>query len=61
MKDKETPKKVRVDDDDWFCCPNCNDTFGLVNHFGKRNKYCGDCGQRIDWSDHPTEKGGVDE
>ena len=54
--DKETPRKVKVDSDDWFCCPNCYDTFGLINHLGGRNRYCGRCGQRIDWSDYTTNK-----
>ena len=40
MAEKETAKKVKVDNEDWFVCPNCFGTFGLVNHLGKRNKYC---------------------
>ena len=60
LTDKETPKKARVDNNDWFCCPNCNRTFSLINHLGERNRYCGDCGQRIDWNYHTTKKGGDD-
>ena len=61
MGEKETAKKVKVDNDDWFTCPNCFGTFGLVNHSGERNKYCGDCGQKLDWSNYPRtpkERGG---
>jgi hypothetical protein len=64
MAEKETAKKVRVDDEGWFTCPNCFRTFGLINHLGERNKYCGDCGQKLDWSNYPhtpKEKGGVQE
>ena len=50
-KDKETPAKPRVDDDDWFCCRRCGETFYLTNGLHKRNKYCGNCGQKIDWSE----------
>lgn len=55
MAEKETAKKVRVDDEGWFTCPNCFGTFGLINHLGARNKYCGDCGQKLDWSDYPRK------
>ena len=61
MAEKETAKKVKVDADDWFICPNCFGTFGLVNHLGERNKFCGDCGQKLDWSNYPRtpkERGG---
>ena len=59
MADKEIPKKVRVDDDSWFYCPNCKRTFGLINSLGKRNMYCGECGQMLDWSNYPrTQKEG---
>lgn len=51
--DKDIAQKVKVDADGWFCCPRCYGTFGLVNHLGNRNKFCGDCGQRIDWSEYP--------
>lgn len=51
MTDKETPAKPRVDDDDWLCCRRCNETFSLTNGLHQRNKYCGNCGQKIDWSD----------
>ena len=48
---KQIPKKLRVDDEGWLCCPNCDETFKLHDQFRKRNKYCGECGQAIDWSD----------
>ena len=55
-KDKETPTKVRIDENGWICCPRCDDTFFLLNHFGNRNRYCGRCGQALDWTDIPKPK-----
>lgn len=49
-KDKETRTKLRIDDNGWICCPRCDETFSLLDHFGKRNNYCGKCGQALDWS-----------
>ena len=49
--EKQIPKKLRVDDEGWLCCPNCDETFKLHDQFRKRNKYCGKCGQALDWSD----------
>lgn len=46
---KQIPQKPRIDNDDWICCPRCNETFYLINTHNKRNKYCGNCGQAIDW------------
>lgn len=48
---KQIPIKQRIDNDDWRCCPRCNETFFLVNAFNKRNKYCGNCGQALDWGE----------
>ena len=48
--EKQTPKKLRVDDESWICCANCDETFYLHNKFNKMNKYCGNCGQALDWS-----------
>lgn len=44
-----TPKKPRVDNDDWFCCPNCDETFSLTDILNRHNRYCGNCGQAILW------------
>ena len=49
--EKQIPKKPRTDDEDWLCCRNCGETFSLVNTLHKRNKYCGNCGTKIDWSE----------
>ena len=49
--EKQTPKKPRVNDDSWFCCRNCGETFSLANTVHRKNKYCGNCGQALDWSD----------
>ena len=40
---------------EWIC-PNCR-----IVKVTTEKQFCDDCGQRIDWSDHPTEKGGVQE
>lgn len=49
--EKQIPKKTRVDDNEWYCCCNCGDTFSLISIVNKRNKFCGKCGQALDWSD----------
>lgn len=46
---KQIPQKPRVDENDWYCCRNCGDTFSLINMVNNRNKYCGKCGQALDW------------
>ena len=46
---KRIPQKPRVDDNGWYCCRNCGDTFSLVNMVNDRNKYCGKCGQALNW------------
>lgn len=48
---KQMPQKQRIDDNDWRCCPRCGETFFLTSAFNKRNKYCGNCGQALDWGD----------
>jgi len=53
-KDKETPTKMRIDNNGWICCPRCDDTFFLLNQFSNRNRYCGRCGQALDWSNIHT-------
>ena len=49
--EKQTAKKLRIDDEHWLCCPNCDETFYLHNKFDKRQSFCGKCGQALDWSD----------
>ncbi|MBQ7959762.1 MAG: zinc ribbon domain-containing protein [Clostridia bacterium] len=63
---KQIPKKPIITVDcffngqpiyDTWGCPNC----GKVNDTDFEDyQYCPDCGQALDWSDHPTEKGGAD-
>lgn len=50
-REKQVAKKPRTDDEDWLCCRNCNETFSLFNFLNKRNRYCGNCGTKIDWSE----------
>lgn len=49
--EKQIPKKPRTNEDGWFCCRNCGETFSLSNTLHKRNKFCGECGQALDWGD----------
>ena len=49
--EKQIPKKPRVNDDSWFCCRSCGETFSLANTVHRKNKYCGNCGQALDWGD----------
>ena len=48
--ENQIPKKIRVDNEGWLCCPNCDENLKLHNQFKKRNKCCGECGQALDWS-----------
>ena len=48
--EKQIPKKQRTDNHDWRCCPRCYKTFSMVNVLNERNRYCGNCGQALDWS-----------
>lgn len=64
--EKQIPKKPIITIDGFFngqpiydtwACPNC----GKVNETDFEDyEYCPICGQSLDWSDHPTEKGGVE-
>ena len=40
-----------------YNCPKCNLTVWEKD----KDAFCKHCGQPLDWSDHPTEKGGVKE
>ena len=43
--EKQIPKKPKTDDRYvMYICPRCNE-------FIKINKYCMNCGQKLDWSD----------
>ena len=49
-----------------YVCPNCKTTLqqemkGATRTIIYKYKYCIFCGQALDWGDHPTEKGGVQE
>lgn len=54
--EKQIPKKPRVDNDDWLCCPNCNETFAMFDMLHKRLSCCGCCGQKLDWSEVDAKK-----
>ena len=49
-----------------YVCPNCKTTLqqkmkGATRTTIYKYKHCIFCGQSLDWLDHPTEKGGVQE
>lgn len=52
-------KPVPYDLSDWadgreifFCCPKCAQSFKL---FGRNERYCHSCGQKIDWTNVPEK------
>lgn len=58
--EKQIPKRPIEDGyyDEPSVCPNCG--CDVINQADNDYKFecCYHCGQRLDWSDHPTEKGG---
>lgn len=49
LVERDTPKKIKIGTSKHFkfpICPNCKDE---LNEYYK-NKYCKECGQRLDWS-----------
>ena len=68
--EKQIPKHIeeQTEDDREFIdyvCPNCKTTLqqkmkGATRTTIYKYKHCIFCGQSLDWSDHPTEKGGVE-
>ena len=54
--EKQIPKKPRVDDDSWYCCPRCDETFFMWDKLRRRLLYCGNCGQKLDWSKADAQK-----
>ena len=51
--EKQIPKKLDgKDEDDLVCgCHNCGEVNALWRMNEDRNRYCGNCGQAIDWGD----------
>ena len=48
---RNTPMSIYPDDDSSVeACPTCGSGEYLYNEDGNRNRYCGQCGQRIDWT-----------
>ena len=39
------------DGDNVLSCPHCGSGEYLHNHDGNKNKFCGRCGQAIDWTE----------
>ncbi len=50
LVERDTPKKVRYDNLGRSECPSCDRSY-LHNGRMNRNKYCGYCGQRLDWGE----------
>lgn len=51
LVERDAPKKVKEGRTAFFTfpiCPNCKEE---LNEYYK-NKYCKDCGQRLDWSEY---------
>lgn len=51
LAERDTPKKVEVRTSKGFkfpICPNCKTE--LNEYYKYANKFCKECGQRIDWS-----------
>lgn len=44
-------------DDNILACPCCGSGEYLENEDGNENRYCGQCGQSLDWSRLPTREG----
>ena len=59
---KQMPKRPIEDGyyDEPAVCPNCGGN--VINQCDNDYQFqcCHYCGQRLDWSAHPTEKGGVE-
>lgn len=51
--EKQIPKKLDGKDEDDLVrgCHKCSEVNALWKMNGDRNRYCGNCGQAIDWSD----------
>lgn len=48
---RNEPTKVAYDKNGVSFCPNCHQSY-LRNAMGNENHYCGNCGQKLDWSDY---------
>lgn len=52
MESLRTPMPPHPDGDtEILACPTCGSGEYLHNEDGNRNRYCGQCGQIIDWPD----------
>lgn len=63
--EKQIPKMVTHEATLYKCCtcPNCKNVVDEFKKWGENTvrityKYCYFCGQKLDWGDHQTEKGG---
>lgn len=63
--EKQIPKTVTHEATLYRCCtcPTCKNVVDKFEKWGENTvrieyKYCHFCGQKLDWDDHPTEKGG---
>ena len=60
---KQMPKRPIEDGyyDEPAVCPNCGESIIKLLDNNYPIQYCLCCGQSLDFTDHPTEKGGVQE
>jgi predicted RNA-binding Zn-ribbon protein involved in translation (DUF1610 family) len=58
--EKQVPKRPIEDgyNDEPAVCPNCGESIIKLLDNDYRIQYCICCGQALDFTDHPTEKGG---
>ena len=51
--ERQIPREFdnKDEDDVVYGCHNCGEINALWKANGDRNQYCGNCGQKIDWSD----------
>ena len=63
--EKQIPKRLTHEATLYECCtcPNCKNVIDRFEKWGENTvrityKYCHYCGQKLDWRDHSTEKGG---
>jgi hypothetical protein len=65
--EKQMPKAITHEATLYKCCtcPNCKNVVDKFEKWGENTvrityNYCHFCGQKLDWSDHSTEKGGAE-
>ncbi len=50
LVERDTPKKIKYNDYEKPCCPDCGEVQCPNVYAIIRNNFCPYCGQRLDWS-----------